>query len=325
MTTTMTPKLRGLVAATHTPFHADGSLAPEVVPLQAAHLARHGVRTAFITGSTGESHSLTRDERLAVYQAWAAAGPANGVEVVAHAGSNCLEDAKVFAAAAADHGFLATAALAPSYFKPANLDSLIDCCTDIAAAAPRLPFYYYDIPSLTGVRFDMADFLAKAAPRIPNLAGIKFTNDDLAMYDACLRFDGGRFDVPWGIDEKLVTALATGAQGAVGSTYNFAAPLYHELIVTFRRGDLETANELQRQAVWLVETLAAVGYFGAAKALMGWLGVPVGPARKPLGNPSPAQLDALRARLADFRWFGTSRPSHPAAGSAADHDPGTAT
>jgi dihydrodipicolinate synthase/N-acetylneuraminate lyase len=209
----MTPKLHGLVAATHTPFHSDGSLAPEVVPMQAAHLAKNGVGIAFITGSTGEAHSLTLDERLAMFAAWAAAGPANNLRVVAHVGSNCLEDAKAFTAAAADHGFEAVAGLAPSYFKPSRLEALVEWCAEIAAAAPRLPFYYYDIPSLTGVHFDMIDFLTAAAARIPNLAGIKFANDDLATFARCVQFDGGRFDIPWGIDEKLVDALGAGALG----------------------------------------------------------------------------------------------------------------
>ena len=299
----MNSRLHGLVAATHTPFHPDGSLAPEIVPVQAAHLAGRGVGIVFITGSTGESHSLTRDERLRIFAAWAEAGPAHGLRVVAHVGGNCLEDAKAFAAAAADCGFEAVAALAPSYFKPARLEVLVDWCSRIAAAAPALPFYYYDIPSMTQVRFDMEQFLTEAALRIPNLAGIKFTNDDLAAYSACLNHAGGRFDIPWGIDEKLVLALETGAQGAVGSSYNFAAPLYHALIAAFQAGDIETARDLQRQSVELIESLYAVGYFGGAKALMGHLGVPVGPARCPLDNPTPAQLDDLWRKLDGFPWF----------------------
>lgn len=315
----MITRLHGLVAAAHTPFHCDGSLAPEVVALQASHLARNGVEVVFITGTTGEWQSLTSDERLRIYQEWASAGPANGLAVVAHVGGNCIEDAKIFTAAAADFGFQAVAALAPCYFKPNTVGLLIDCCAAIAAAAPALPFYYYDIPALTGVRFDMAEFLIQAQARIPNLAGIKFTNDDVEMYKACLAVDGGRFDLPWGIDEMLLGALGMGAKGAVGSTYNFAAPLYHALMVAFEAGDLETAAKLQSQAVRLVGQLAGVGYLGAAKAVMGWLGVPVGPARLPLGNPSAAQLSGLRAELEDFEWFG---PSWPGTSAATTADPG---
>jgi len=291
----MSFRLHGLVAATHTPFHADGSLAPEVVALQAAHLARQGIRSAFITGSTGEAHSLTRDERLAIFEAWASAGPGHGLQVVAHAGSNCLEDARFFAAAAADLGLHAVAALAPSYYKPTSIDALVDCCAAIADAAPSLPFYYYDIPALTGVRFPMRALLDAAPARLPNFAGIKFTNDDLDDYAACLAH--GDADIPWGIDEKLLPALQAGARGAVGSSYNFAAPLYHKLIAAFEGGDLDTARALQAEAVALIDALAAVGYLGAAKAVMGWQGVPVGPARLPVPNPSPAQLEILREKL----------------------------
>ncbi len=291
----MKESLHGLVAATHTPFHPDGSLAPEVVPLQAAHLAKSGIRSVFITGSTGESHSLTRQERLSIYEAWASAGPANDLTVVAHAGSNCLEDAKAFAAAAADLGLDAVAALAPSYYKPASLDALIDCCAAVAAAAPALPFYYYDIPALTGVCFPTRSFLASAPERIPNLAGIKFTNDDLSEFAACL--ESGRFDVPWGIDEKLLPALQAGAKGAVGSSYNFAAPLYLKLVTAFESGDVPTAMALQQEAVELIVSLAEIGYLAAAKAVMDWQGVPVGPARLPLSNPTNRQLERLREKL----------------------------
>jgi dihydrodipicolinate synthase/N-acetylneuraminate lyase len=75
-------KLHELVVAAHSPFHPDGSLAPEVVPAQAAFLAGNGTRTVFITGSTGESHSLTCAEKLVLYTAWAEASRATGLRVI---------------------------------------------------------------------------------------------------------------------------------------------------------------------------------------------------------------------------------------------------
>jgi len=299
----MTTPLHGLVAATHTPFHADGSLAPEVVTIQAAHLAQQDVTAAFITGSTGEGHSLTRDERVTIFEAWAEAGSKHGIRVIAHAGSNCLEDARYFAAAAADLDLAAVSALAPSYYKPANLTALVDWCASIAAAAPSLPFYYYDIPVLTGVEFPMDAFLGEAEVRIPNLAGIKFTNPDLNSYKRSLAFHDGRFDLPWGIDENLIDALQAGAKGGVGSSYNFAAPLYQDLMKAFEQGDMDTARERQKQSVELIELLASIGYLGAAKALMASQGVPVGPARQPIANPSAAQLQEVLPRIQDMGWL----------------------
>ncbi len=286
-----------LVTAVHTPFHPDGSLAPEVVATQAAFLAANGIRTVFITGTTGECHSMTRDERLTLYDAWAEAGKARGMSVMAHVGSNTLDDARALARRAADLELSATGALAPSYYKPATVEALVDWCAAIAAEAPALPFYYYDIPSMTGVALPVERFLTVAQTRIPNLAGVKFTNMDLISYRRSLDVAAGRYDLPWGTDEALLGALATGARSAVGSTYNWAPALYAQLIDAFSRGDLADAQRLQSISVAMVDALVALGFMGAAKALMGRLGVPVGPARQPFGNPTTGDVDALLQQL----------------------------
>ena len=285
--------LHEFVAAVFSPFHSDSSLAPEVVPAQAAFLAAQSVKTVFITGTTGECHSLTRDERMTLFDAWAQAAPAHRLTVVAHVGSNSLEDAKALAARAQALDFAATSALAPSYFKPPTVDALVEWCAAIAAAAPNLPFYYYDIPALTGVSLPIDRFLAAAGSRIPNLVGVKFTNSDLVTYRRSLDVAGGRFDLPWGTDEALLGGLATGARGGVGSTYNFATRLYIKLKGAFDRCDLAEARRLQSLSIAIVDAIAATGYMGTAKALLTRLGVPVGPARPPLDNPTAAQVDAL--------------------------------
>lgn len=290
-------KLHELVAATHSPFHVDGSLAPGVVHRQAAFLKANGIKTVFVTGSTGESHSLTCGEKLALYDAWAEAATTSGLAVIAHVGGNCIEDSKILARRASQLGFVAISALAPSYFKPASLSALIDCCAVIAAEAPMMPFYYYDIPALTGLTLPIDKFLIEAQARIPNLAGIKFTNPDLASYRRCLDIAGERFDLPWGIDEELLAGLATGARGGVGSTYNWAPKLYHDLMTAHAEGDLPEARRLQSISIKMIDAIAATGYFGTAKALMARLGVPVGPARLPLANPTDEQIDALMIRL----------------------------
>ena len=291
------PRLHHLVAAVHSPFHADGSVAPEVVSVQASFLGANGIRSVFITGTTGECHSLTCDERLALYDGWADAGPANGLAVIGHVGGNSIEDARRLARRARERRFAGISTLPPSYFKPAGLTELIDWCAIIAAEAPDLPFYYYDIPSMSGVSFPIDRFLVEAAARIPNLAGVKFTNVDLVSYRRCLDVAGDRFDLPWGTDEALLAALATGARGAVGSTYNWAPQLYVNLIDAFTRGDLEEARRLQSISIAMIDAIAASGFMGTAKALMCRLGVPVGLARSPLGNPTPTQVDALVSRL----------------------------
>ena len=292
-----------LVAAPHTPFHEDGSLAPEVVALQAEHLAAQQVKAVFITGTTGESSSLSVMERMEIYRAWARVAPVLGIRVIAHVGANALCDACDLAAEAQRLGFDAISALSPNYFKPASLDSLVSCCEKIAAAAPGLPFYFYQIPVLTNVRFPMADFLRQASQRIPTLRGIKYTDPDLVGYRRCLAIEPDRFDLPWGVDETLLSALVVGARGGVGSTYNFMPALAHAIIAAYEQGDFDKARDLQSRMIAIIDALDGIGYLGAAKAVMGWLGVPVGPARLPLTNPSADALSRLRGRLEELDFF----------------------
>jgi N-acetylneuraminate lyase len=304
-------KLIGLVAATHTPFRADGSLNLAAVEAQAAHLLRNNIRTVFIAGSTGESHSLALMERLELAQRWIEVARGTSLKLVMHVGSNCLGDAKELAAQAGGLGVLAISALAPSYFKPRTLGALIEWCATIAAAAPETPFYYYDIPIVTGVHFSMPDFLLQAADRIPTLAGIKFTNYDLMNYQLCLRVDDGAFDIPWGADEALLGALSLGAQGAIGTSYNFAAPLYHRMLHDFRTGKMEAARQEQFCAVQLIQLLAGYGLLAATKAVMNMLGVDVGPARLPHANPTAEQIAQLRGELEQlgfFDWIAATKP-----------------
>ncbi|MFO1045880.1 MAG: dihydrodipicolinate synthase family protein [Planctomycetaceae bacterium] len=296
-------KLNGLVAATHTPFHPDGSLNLSIVEKQAEHLLRNQVSTAFIGGSTGESHSLNVDERLALTTRWMEVVRGAPLRVVVHVGSNCLTDAATLARHAEHSGASAVAALSPSYFKPKNVETLVACASQIASAAPATPFYFYDIPVLTGVSLSMPDFLVQGREAIPNLAGLKFTNPDLMAYQCCLRANQGAFDVPWGCDEILLAALSMGATGAVGSTYNFAAPIYNRLIAAFAAGDLQAARSEQFRAVQMIQILVRYGFIAATKGVMGMLGVNVGPARLPHAPITSEQSSALQADLESVGFF----------------------
>lgn len=300
-------KLTGLVAAAHTPFTPDGTLNLAAVEKQAAHFLKHKVTVAFIGGSTGESHSLSLDERRRLAQRWLEVARGTKLEVIVHIGSNCLTDAKDLAAHAQQIGVRAISALAPSYFKPSTVAGLVDCGAFVASAAPRLPFYFYDIPALTGVKLSMPEFLAQGREKIPNLAGIKWTNADLYSYQLCQHVPGD-FDLPWGNDEYLLAALALGATGAVGSTYCFAAPVYHRLLGNFANGNLAGARKEQFRSCQIVQTLAGFGYMGAAKAVMKMLDVDVGPARLPNPNLTAAQVTQLRAKLDALGFFDWVKP-----------------
>ena len=303
MTIPASSRLHGLVAATHTPFHADGSLNLSIVERQAALMVKWEVGAVFVGGTTGESSSLTLDERRALAQRWSEVVRGTALRLVVHVGANCLEDARILAAQAEQLGAHAIAAVAPCYFKPRDLDTLIATMARVAAAAPATPFYYYDIPPMTGLSHSMPDFLERAPAHIPTLAGLKFTNSDLMSYQYVLRAGGGKWDVPFGFDEHMLGALAMGARGAVGSGFNFAAPIYQRLLRAFAAGDLATAREEQFRGVQLIKLFVGYGYMGAAKATMQMLSVDVGPARLPNTSLDATQSAKLRSELEALGYF----------------------
>ncbi len=296
-------KIHGLVAATHTPFHTDGSLNLSIVEKQSAMLQSDGVRYAFIGGTTGESSSLTLDERLQLADCWSRVARGTDLKLIVHVGSNCLDDSVCLAKQAQQLGAAAVSAVAPSYFKPGNVQALVDSMSKIASAAPELPFYYYEIPTMTGISVSPSDFLDAAAPRIPSLSGIKFTSSNLMEYQLCRNHSDGKFDIPFGFDEMLLPALSLGAIGAVGSSYNFAGPIYRRVMQAFANNDFEAARAEQMRAVKVIKLLASYGYMAAAKTVMKLRGVDVGPPRLPIAALTSDQQAALHRDLDQLGFY----------------------
>jgi N-acetylneuraminate lyase len=299
-----TRKTNGLIAAPFTPLRADGALNLDAIAPYARRLRDTGVVGGFVGGTTGEGMSLSLDERREVAARWVEVAPA-GFRVIVHVGHNALPDSRALAAHAQEIGADSIACLAPFFFRPADVAGLVEWCAQVAAAAPALPFYFYHMPSMTGVSFPMADFLRVAGSRIPTLAGIKYTFEDLEDFGRCLQFDGGRYDVLFGRDERLLSALALGARGAVGSTYNFAAPHYHRLIAASAAGDAAAAAALQAQAVEMIKLCVQSGAhpIAAFKWLMRRVGIDCGPTRLPLRDLTSAQAQALGAKLDSLEQF----------------------
>jgi N-acetylneuraminate lyase len=269
-----------LIAAPFTPFHADGSLHLERIPDLAAALRESRVAGAFVCGTTGECSSLTTAERKAVAERWKSVS--GTLRIIVHAGHTSAAEARDLIAHAASIGADAVAVTAPYYFRPVGPAELVDFLAEVASAAPNLPFHYYDIPSTTGVLMHTTEVLRRAAMRIPNFAGVKFSNPDLLTFQECVQLDGGKHEAMFGVDEYLLAAAALGATGAVGSTYNYAAPIYHRMLDSLRAGDLEAARNRQFGSVELVRALIDFGGLRAGKAIMNLIGLDCGPVRTPL-------------------------------------------
>ena len=287
--------LQGLIAAPFTPMDAAGKLNVKLIPEYYRFLKHNKVTGAFICGSTGEGVSLTTDEKKSVIKAWADATKGdNDFKVMTLAGGTSIEDCKDIARFAKGAGLYGVSFTAPFYFKPPNVQKLAECCKAVADAVPDMPFYYYHIPVLNGVGFPMYDLLKSVDANVPNFAGIKYTHEDFMDFLSCLHFQNGKYDMLWGRDENMLAALAVGAKGAVGSTFNYAAPLYYDLIDAFNQNDLKKAQALQQQSIDMIYLLGKYGGIATGKAYMKLVGVDCGEFRLPVKNMDSEHFESFK-------------------------------
>jgi N-acetylneuraminate lyase len=269
-------RLKGLIPAVFTPMNGDQSLALDKIAPLTEQLIKEKACAFYVCGSTGEGPLLTTEERKLVAESFIAAVDGR-IPLIIQVGHQSLDDAADLAEHAQSAGADAIAAVPPNYFDIGSVDMLVDCMTKVAVGAPDLPFYYYHIPRLTNVNHNMSEFLKIGSSRIPTLRGLKYTAFIISEFQSCLEYDDGKFEIFFGCDEMLLSGLAVGARAAVGSTYNFAAPLYNKIIEAFDRNDIDKSRQLQALAIKMIHTMVKYGAQPAFKAVMKMIGAACGP------------------------------------------------
>lgn len=296
-------QLNGLIAAPLTPMDKNGQLRPEVVGDYARFLYRHGVKGVFLNGTSGEGVSLRRAERKELTQAWIEESP-DDFKVVVNVSHTSIYRSQELASYAAEVGADGVSTMSPFFYRPTKLENLVDTCAHIASSVPETPFYYYHIPVMTGVDYPMVDFLELAQEKIPNLAGIKYTKENRVDFEMARLVNGGRFNLLSGCDDMLVSTYSTGCRGFIGSTYNYAAPMFLKMMRLFDEGKVQEANELQAHLVKVINVMARSGdYFAAAKRVMDELGVKCGGVRLPLASVPDDELDVMMKELEALGFF----------------------
>ena len=140
----------------------------------------------------------------------------------------------------------------------------------------------------------MFDLLKAVDGYVSNFAGIKYTHEDFMDFLSCMNYKDGEYDMLWGRDENMLSALVLGAQGSVGSTFNYAAPLYSQLISAFDLGDLGSARRLQQQSIDMIRLLGKYGGIATGKAYMKMIGMNCGEFRLPVKNMSKDEFDHFK-------------------------------
>ena len=298
-------KLEGLIAAVHTPLNDDYSLNLDCVKIQANHLIQCGVSGVFVSGTTGEGLSFTSEERMKLFQTWGNVVKSNHLIFIANIGHQIQNDSFNLALAAKNAGAHAISAMCPPKSKINSILGLIQWLKPIINKTPDIPFYYYDSPKISGLNIDMAEFLNIATNELESLVGLKFNNQNLSMLKNCIKINNGQFDILFAVDEMLISGLNQGCKGAVGSSYNFAASIYHKLIKAYHSGNRNEAHKWQNFSIQFINIIAKYDYLPASKKLMQKFNIDCGPFKTKDLELTKDKLKSLYIELDQIKFFET--------------------
>jgi 4-hydroxy-tetrahydrodipicolinate synthase len=242
-----------------------------------------------VTGTTGESPTLTDDERFALYEAALDEG-GDRATVVAGTGTYATAHSVHLTARAHEigvHGFLV---VTPYYNKP-PLRGIMRHFEEIAAVTDR-PIVAYNIPARVVVNLD-TDAIAQLAT-IPNVRAVKQAYPDLEQARAIVELG---LELYAGDDDLVFPFLELGGRGGICVHTHVVGPQVSEMVRAFRSGDLEAARALDRELAPSIDLLRVAVNPIAIKCALNLLGHDVGGHRLPLVEATDDEREAVRACL----------------------------
>jgi 4-hydroxy-tetrahydrodipicolinate synthase len=280
-----------LITAMVTPIGADGVDLEEARRL-AAWLVDHGSHGLVVTGSTGESPTLSDGEKVALWEA-VVDEVGNRASVIAGSGSNDTAHTVELTRQAEAVGCHAALVVTPYYNKPPQAGLLTHF--KAAADASSLPVILYDIPGRTARKIDHRTIVELAAT--PNIVGLKDACGDLQGVARVVAEAPPDFQVWCGNDADTLGWLAVGAVGVIAVASHLVGPQMAEMIAAHKAGDVHAALKIHQGLMPVFDVLSITTNPIPVKAALELLGRPVGPPRLPLLPATPQEVDAIRRVL----------------------------
>jgi 4-hydroxy-tetrahydrodipicolinate synthase len=280
-----------VLTAMATPFRPDASLDVDGAQRLAGHLLANDTDTIVVAGTTGESPTLTFEERERLTKA--VVEVAGGERVMVGASTYSTAESIELSELAAKCGAGALLLVTPYYNKPPQ-SGLIAHFTAIASGT-ELPCMLYDVPSRTNVRMDV-DTVVRLA-ELPNVVAIKDAVGDMAAASRIRKATGGALEQYSGDDKNLLPLLAVGGVGVVSVLSHLVGPAINALVAAWEAGDAATALRLHLDHIDLFEGMFATSSPILLKAALAELGLPGGPLRPPLVDATDAQRAFVRDLL----------------------------
>ncbi len=269
-------EMKGIFSALITPINKDYSINFGNFKKLIDFNLDNGINGFYVGGSTGEGMLMTSEERKQVFRE-VKKYVGDAVPMIAHVGTVSTDEAIGMALEAKKLGYDAISAVAPFYYD-FSVEAIKQYYIDIVSAADT-PMYIYNFQAGTG--FGLTPAIAKDIfDSDPRFAGIKHTSNDLFALEQFKENIKG-ITVFNGYDEICLGGLSMGADGAIGSTYNFMGKKFVNLYKAFKSGDMETASKLQKEANKIISVMCKYGVLQCEKEILNQMGVDVGVCRRP--------------------------------------------
>ena len=278
-----------ILTAIATPFKPDLSLDLERFRALASHLVDNGSDGLVVTGTTGESPTLSDEERFALYEA-AVDEVGDRATVVAGTGTYATEHSVHLTERAHEIGVDGLLVVTPYYNKP-PVRGIVEHFKAIAAVSDR-PLVVYNIPGRVVLNLE-TDTIAQLA-EIPTVRAVKQANPDLEQARAIVELG---LDLYAGDDDLVLAFLEVGGRGGVCVHTHVVGRQVKELVTRFRAGDVEGARELDRELAPSIELLRVVVNPIAIKCALNLLGHEVGGVRLPLVEANEGEREDVRGCL----------------------------
>lgn len=283
--------MKGIFTALLTPFNADYTINEKNIEKLVRFNLDSGVHGFYVGGSTGEGMIMSTEERKQVFRAVKSAC-GDAVPMIAHVGTISTDSAIDMALEAKKLGYDAISAVAPFYYG-FPLEAIKKYYYDIVSAAD-MPMFIYNFPAGNG--FGLTAGIAKEMfDHDERFMGIKHTSNDLfALKQFKQSID--RVTVFNGYDEVCLAGFSMGADGAIGSTYNFMGKKFVKLYNAFNEGRLDEAQKLQNEACTVITEMCKYGVFQCEKEILTQMGIEMGPCRRPflpIGDEGKKAVSAL--------------------------------
>ncbi len=268
-------KFKGVFSALLTPYTDDDKInGTSVKQIIDFNLAK-GINGFYVGGSTGEGMLLTVEERKQLFK-YAAESNAGRGTMIAHVGTINTNHAIDMAKYAQDMGYDAISAVAPFYYG-FSYEAIKGYYNDIANSVD-IPMIMYNFPNANGFQFNKER--AEDMFKNKKFIGIKHTTSDLFALQQFKTMECNPL-VYNGFDEMLVAGLSMGADGGIGSTYNFMPQKYVDMFRLFNEGNIKQAQKIQYEANEIITMLIKYGVFATEKGILEEMGIEMGGCRKP--------------------------------------------